>query len=98
MTSGVISDTTMSVGKGIDELLAAMRASPAAIRFADACKVATHYFGPPRQKGSSHHVWKMPWAGDPRVNLQPGAGGKAKPYQVRQVLQAIDRLLDERKP
>ena len=29
--------------------------------------------------------------GDPRVNIQD-AGGKAKPYQVRQVLQAIDKL------
>jgi len=30
-------------------------------------------------------------AGDPRVNIQ-NAKGKAKPYQVRQVLQAIERL------
>jgi hypothetical protein len=40
----------------------------------------------------------MPWAGDPRINLQLGSGGKAKPYQVRQALQAIDRLLQEKKP
>jgi hypothetical protein len=38
----------------------------------------------------------MPWAGDPRVNLQKGQSGKAKPYQVRQAVQAIDRLLAER--
>lgn len=61
------------------------------------CKVATHFFGEPRNKGSSHHIWKMPWAGDPRINLQD-AGGKAKPYQVRQVLLPIDRLLEEKKP
>ncbi len=36
-------------------------------------------------------VFKMPWAGDPRVNLQDGKDG-AKPYQVRQLLAAIDRL------
>ncbi|MEO7760863.1 MAG: toxin HicA, partial [Casimicrobiaceae bacterium] len=34
---------------------------------------------------------KSPWPGDPRVNIQ-GAKGKAKPYQVRQILQAIDKL------
>jgi hypothetical protein len=31
------------------------------------------------------------WQGDPRVNIQ-NAKGKAKPYQVRQVLQAIEKL------
>jgi hypothetical protein len=34
----------------------------------------------------------MPWSGDPRVNLQMGEGGKAKACQVRQALQAIDKL------
>ena len=86
------------MGKGIDDLLAEMRSNPAGVRFADACKVVTYSFGKPRSKGSSQHVWKMPWAGDPRIDLQPGAGGKAKPYQVRQALQAIDRMLQEKKP
>ncbi len=86
------------MGKGIEDLLAAMRANPAGVRFEDACRVVTHYFGTPRQKKTSHRVWKMPWAGDPRINLQEGPGGKAKPYQVRQALQALDRLLEERKP
>jgi hypothetical protein len=86
------------MGKSIDDLLAEMRSNPAGVRFADACKVVTHFFGAPRSKGSSHQVWKMPWAGDPRINLQPGSEGKAKPYQVRQALQAIDRLLQEKKP
>ena len=54
-------------------------------------KVCEHFFGEPRQSGSSHKVFKTPWPGDPRVNIQ-NAKGKAKPYQVRQVLQAIDRL------
>ncbi len=85
------------MGQGIEELLAALRANPANVRFADLCRVATHFFGKPRHKGSSHHIWKMPWAGDPRINLQD-AGGKAKPYQVRQVLQAIGRLGEEKKP
>jgi len=86
------------MGKNMRDLLVEMRSNPASVRFADACKVVTHFFGAPRSKGSSHHVWKMPWAGDPRINLQPGRGGKAKPYQIRQALHAIDRLLEEKKP
>ena len=33
----------------------------------------------------------MPWPGDPRVNIQD-KGGKAKPYQVKQVLNAIKKF------
>jgi hypothetical protein len=33
----------------------------------------------------------MPWQGDPRVNIQ-NSKGKAKAYQVKQVLFAIERL------
>jgi hypothetical protein len=39
-------------------------------------------------------VYRTPWPGDPRVNLQTDKG-KAKAYQVKQVLQAIDKLLEE---
>lgn len=68
-----------------------MRRSPTNVRFADALKVCRHYFGEPRQQSSSHVVFRTPWQGDPRVNMQ-SAKGMAKPYQVRQVLKAIDRL------
>lgn len=81
------------VAGSADETLAEMRENPAGVRFADACKVATHYFGHPRQNGTSHKVWKMPWPGDPRINMQAGDGGKAKAYQVRQAVAAIDTLL-----
>lgn len=66
------------------------QANPANLRFADLRKLCEHYFGSPRQSGS-HLVFKTPWPGDPRVNIQD-RGGKAKPYQVKQVLAAIDRL------
>jgi hypothetical protein len=69
-----------------------MKSNPAGVRFADAAMVATDYFGSPRQDGTSHCVWKMPWPGDPRVNLQKGRGGKAKAYQVKQLLAAIAKL------
>jgi hypothetical protein len=84
------------VAKAIEDILAEMRANPTGVRFADACKVVTHYFGEPRQSGTSHKVWKMPWPGDPRVNMQEGESGKAKAYQVRQAIAAIDALLARR--
>ena len=67
-----------------------MRRSPAGIRFNDAVRVAKHYFGQPRV-AASHHIFSMPWPGDPRVNLQD-TNGKAKPYQVRQLVEAIDKM------
>ena len=69
-----------------------MRESPTNIRFSDLQWVCEAYFGPPRNLGGSHIVFRTPWPGDPRVNIQAGPGGKAKPYQVRQVLEAIDKL------
>jgi hypothetical protein len=53
--------------------------------------VCDHFFGEARQKGSNHRNYKTPWQGDPRVNIQDDRG-KAKAYQVRQVLKAIERL------
>jgi len=75
----------------ITHILILMRKNPKGIRFTDLCKVCNAFFGEPRQSGSSHKVYKTPWQGDPRVNIQ-NAKGKAKAYQVKQVLQAIDRL------
>ncbi len=75
----------------VGEILKMMRQNPKGIRFVDLRKVCDHYFGDPRQKGSSHRVYKTPWQGDPRVNIQ-NAKGKAKAYQVKQVLNAIRRL------
>ena len=76
---------------GVEDIVALMRRNPKGIRFTDACRVCDHYFGQPRQKGSSHRVYKTPWQGDPQVNLQH-AKGKAKAYQVKQILKAIERL------
>jgi len=75
---------------GIEKTLQDIRANPANVRFADLRRLCDHYFGAPRQSGS-HLVFKTPWPGDPRVNIQDNHG-KAKPYQVKQVLVAIDRL------
>ncbi|RAV12318.1 toxin HicA [Mycolicibacterium sp. GF69] len=75
----------------VDRIEAEMRANPAGVSFADLMKVCVEYFGQPRNTGSSHVVFKMPWPGDPRINIQ-NKGGKAKAYQVRQALAAIDKL------
>jgi hypothetical protein len=77
-----------------EALVAAMRRNPRGIKFNDLCKVCDFYFGSPRNEGTSHRVYKTPWAGDPRVNIQNDKG-MAKSYQVKQVLKAIDRLLEE---
>lgn len=75
----------------VKKILDQMRREPANVRFADLVKVCEEYFGPPRQHGTSHAIFKTPWAGDPRINIQD-AKGRAKPYQVRQVLLAIEKL------
>ena len=75
----------------VEEIVKLMRRNPKGVGFGDLCKVCDSYFGESRQSGSSHRIYKMPWAGDPRVNIQ-NARGKAKAYQVRQVLLAIDHL------
>lgn len=75
----------------VNDIVEQMRRNPKSIRFAEACRVCDYYFGKPRQKATSHRVYKTPWQGDPRVNIQ-SARGKAKAYQVKQVLRAIERL------
>ena len=60
--------------------------------FDDLAKVYADHFGEARQDGTSHKVYKTPWQGDPRVNIQRGKDGNAKAYQVRQELGAITRL------
>jgi hypothetical protein len=75
----------------VDDIVSQMKHNPKEVRFNDLSKVCEYYFGKPRTSGSSHRVYRTPWPGDPRVNIQD-AGGKAKAYQVRQVLWAIERL------
>ncbi|MCP4614719.1 MAG: toxin HicA [Planctomycetes bacterium] len=76
----------------IEGIVALMRESPSSVKFNQLCKVCDYYFGEPRQKATAHRIYKTPWRGDPRVNIQKGKNGIAKTYQVRQVIKAIDRL------
>jgi hypothetical protein len=75
----------------MEDLLEKMISNPKGIRFQDLRQVCDFFFGEARHKSSSHRIYKTPWQGDPRVNIQNDKG-MAKAYQVRQVVKAIERL------
>jgi len=77
--------------RNVSEYLKRFRENPKNVRFQDLCELCDYFFGSARTKSGSHRVYKMPWKGDPRVNIQ-NFKGKAKSYQVRQVLKAIEKL------
>ena len=72
-------------------LVGAARRSPANVRFSDLCGLLVHLgYALDRRRGS-HRIYRHPSRRDlPLVNLQQGGVGKAKPYQVRQVLGIIE--------
>ena len=72
------------------ELLARLgRGETKNVRFGDAQRLLESLgFSLDRIRGS-HHLYRHPAMAE-RVNLQP-VGGQAKPYQLRQVLQLIER-------
>ena len=78
----------------IEEILLQMKRNPKGVRYNGLCKVCDYYFGKARQDSSSHRIYKTPWQGDPRINIQ-NYKGKAKAYQVKQVLMAIQKLEDD---
>ena len=80
----------------VDKLLAQLHSDPSNIRFADLLKICEAHFGHPRHRSGSHVIFKMPWPGDPRVNIQNDRG-KAKAYQVRQILAAIEKLKEQKR-
>ncbi len=77
----------------ISDIIEKMRSRPDSVRFSDLHKVCAKYFGEPRNSGGSHVIFKMPWPGDPRINIQ-NKNGMAKSYQVKQVLKAVDKYLE----
>lgn len=70
-----------------------MRESPSNVSYNDLYTICEKYFGSPRQTGGSHAVFRTPWPGDPRVNIQRSNNGNAKNYQVRQALEAIEMMI-----
>ncbi len=75
----------------IDDTLAQMKRNSKDVGFVDLCKVCENFFGKPRKSASSHRIYRTPWQGDPRINIQ-NYKGKAKAYQVKQVLLALEKL------
>ncbi len=64
--------------------------NPKNVKFTDLLNICKKYFGKPRIKGS-YHIFKTHWEGDPRINIQKD-GNMAKPYQVKIVSKAINKL------
>ncbi|MET8648454.1 toxin HicA [Nocardia aurea] len=74
-----------------EKLLAKMRESPTNLKYSELHAICVERFGLPRMDGTSHAVFRTPWAGDPRVNIQEAKNGGCKMYQVKQVIAAIDK-------
>ena len=64
--------------------------NPKNVKFKCLLEFCIKQFGRPRISGS-HHIFKMPWAGNPRINLQRD-GKMAKEYQVKDVLKALQKM------
>jgi hypothetical protein len=75
-----------------EEYIEKLEASSASVRFDYLARVCQEVFGNARIRGS-HHIFRMPWPGDPRINLQKVKGqSNAKPYQVKQVIAALRKM------
>jgi predicted RNA binding protein YcfA (HicA-like mRNA interferase family) len=73
------------------ELVDSARVGPANVRFRDLCGLLARLGYVLDRKHGSHLIYRHSSRRDlPIVNLQEGHAGKAKPYQVRQVLGLID--------
>ena len=77
----------------IEDALRALRSNPKGVRFSELAAICDRFFGTPHHRRSSHRVYRTPWPGDPRVNIQNDKG-MAKAYQVRQVIKALEMLND----
>lgn len=81
--------------KGIRCVIVDLQRRQSSIRFTELVKICTHWFGEPRLGSGNHRVYRMPWPGDPRINIQRGNSGMAKVYQVKQVIAALTRMEEE---
>jgi len=74
----------------IKKLVSAICENPIDVRYDDALKVA-NYIGFEKKGGSGSHT-TYARAGEPvQLNFQEGKNGKAKPYQVKQLIQMIEK-------
>lgn len=66
------------------------RRNPKGLRFTEACSLAECYGFVLRRVAGSHRIYTHPTEERP-LPLQPDSNGMAKAYQVKQLLEAIDR-------
>ncbi len=52
-----------------DKVRAALERNPRSVTYDELHALCVRIFGQPRQQGTSHAVFRMPWPGDPRVNI-----------------------------
>ncbi len=76
--------------------LAKARNNPADVRFSDLLGLVAALGWQPQRITGSHRMDEHPMGAE-RLNLQSRKDGKAKPYQTRQVLKAVDMLSEEQK-
>ena len=74
-----------------EKRLRRIRNNPDDVSWPDLIAICDLFFGKPRQRRGSHLIYDTPWMDHPLLVLQPRKG-KAKPYQVRQVLRALEAM------
>jgi len=84
---GLTKDSACTI---VDGMKKGILDSPNNVAFDDLVSLCRRHFGEPRIRGS-HFIFKTPWKGDPRINLQKD-GKMAKAYQVRDVKKALEKL------
>lgn len=81
------------------KLLVKARETPRSLRFSELCKLAVCYGYEFKGQRGAHHKYKHRDINVPKQGamfiLQPDRNGFAKPYQVRQVVNAIEYLRSE---
>ena len=60
------------------------------VRFDDLIRLAEAFGFELKRVAGSHHILAHPAMSD-LLNLQPGPDGKAKPYQIRQLMTLVER-------
>ena len=75
-----------------EKALAELEASGKNTRYDRLETICASFFTARKSSGSSHKVFATGLPVHPRVNIQPGKDGKAKPYQVDQVIEALKLL------
>jgi hypothetical protein len=73
------------------DLLDAARRAPLGVKFADLCKLAECYGWEFKRQRGSHRLYKRTGVMN-MMSFQESKNGMAKPYQMRQLIDAIDQL------